>query len=87
MAMSSPIPTFIPQSAADLQQLQLIQQVHDQSLPYWNMYLLSLLLPLPAVPIEWKLGIYNFLAHIPLISSLQLSSFWFGILHEFRTLM
>ncbi len=78
--MSNPIPTFIPQNAADFQQLQLIQQVHNQSLPYWNMYLLSLLLPLPIVPIEWKLGIYNFLANIPLLSSLSLSPFWFGIL-------
>lgn len=44
------------------------------------MYLLSILLPLPVVPIEWKLGIYNFLAHIPVLSSLNLSSFWFGLL-------
>ncbi|MDP3974053.1 MAG: type IV secretion system DNA-binding domain-containing protein [Candidatus Daviesbacteria bacterium] len=79
MAMS-PVPSFIPHSAADFQQIQLIQQVHDQTLPYWNMYLLSLLLPLPVVPIEWKLGIYNFLANIPFLSSLSLSPFWFGIL-------
>src|SRR3989338_11264088 len=79
MAMS-PVPSFIPHSAADFQQIQLIQQVHDHSLPLWNMYLLSLLLPLPVIPIEWKLGIYNFLAHIPLVSSLHLSPLWFGIL-------
>lgn len=80
--MSSPFPspTFIPQSAADYQQLQLIQQVHDHALPLWNIYVLSVLLPLPLVPIEWKLAIYNFLIHIPFISSLSLSPFWFGIL-------
>ncbi len=80
MAMSNPIPTFIPHSAADYQQLQLIQQVHNHTLPLWNTYLLSILLPLPFIPIEWKLGIYNFLGHIPLLSSLHLSTFWFGIL-------
>ncbi len=79
MAMS-PLPTLIPHSAADLQQLQLIQQVHNHTLPYWNMYILSLLLPLPGIPIEWKLGIYNFLTNIPLLSTLHLSTFWFGIL-------
>ncbi len=79
MAMS-PLPTFIPHSPADYQQLQLIQQVHNHTLPLWNTYLLSILLPLPFIPIEWKLGIYNFLGHIPLISSLHLSPFWFGIL-------
>lgn len=76
----SPIPTFIPHSAADYQQLQLIQQVHNHTLPLWNVYILSLLLSLPGVPIEWKLGIYNFLTHIPLLSSLHLSPLWFGIL-------
>ncbi len=80
MSMSSPLPTFIPHSAADYQQLQLIQQVHNHTLPYWNMYLLSMLLPLPIVPIEWKLNVYNFLIHTPLVSSLSLSPFWFGIL-------
>ncbi len=72
--------TYIPHSAADFQQLQLIQQVHNHTLPAWNMYILSLLLWIPGVPIEWKLGVYNFLTHIPLLSSLHLSTLWFGIL-------
>ena len=83
MAMSSVLLTYIPQSAADAQQLQLIQQVHNHALPLWNMYVLSILLPIPFIPIEWKLGIYNFLISIPFLSSLHLSPFWFGLLMIF----
>lgn len=76
----SPSPTFIPHNAADYQQLQLFQQIQNHALPAWNVYLLSILLPLPVVPIEWKLNIYNFLIHIPLLSSLHISPLWFGVL-------
>lgn len=79
MAMS-PFPTFIPHTIADYQQLQLLQQIQNHTLPAWNVYLLSILLQLPVVPIEWKLNIYNFLANIPLVPSLHLNPLWFGIL-------
>ena len=62
-------------TAADYQQLQLINQVHAHTIPSWNIFILSLLLPLPGIPIEWKLGVYNTLTtnSLPLFGSIHIS--------------
>lgn len=62
-----------PNSPVNRELLQLITQLHDKTLPLINIYLLDLVLPLPFISIETKLAIYNFLTHIPIISSIHLS--------------
>ncbi len=52
MGMSSPIPSFIPQNATDVQQLQLLHQVQSNQMPVFNAIILSILLRLP-LPESW----------------------------------
>jgi hypothetical protein len=44
-----------------VKQLQLLHQIQNHTLPALNTLLLDIILNLPLIPIEWKLGIYNFL--------------------------
>jgi shikimate kinase len=44
-----------------VEQLQLLHQIQNHTLPFLNTLYLGIVLNLPFIPIEWKLGIYNFL--------------------------
>lgn len=62
METSSPIPSFIPSSASDIQQLQLLHQVQNNQMPVFNAIVLFILLkfPLPEswFPIQSRLDMY-----------------------------
>lgn len=63
MTNQTPLPTFIPHNAVDVQQLQLLQQIQNQQMPFINALILGFLLkfPLPEslFPIQSRLDMYN----------------------------
>lgn len=72
-------PTFIPHNVAEVQQLQLLHQIQNGTLPQFDILILNQLLHLPFLSIETKLAIYNFLSSLPFVSSIHLSQGWFSI--------
>lgn len=81
-------PTFIPRNVAEVQQLQLLNQVQNGTLPQFDILILNQLLHLPLLSIETKLAIYNFLSSLPFVSSIHLSQGWFAfVLLMFPLLM
>ncbi len=62
MISPSPSPTFIPQTATDIQQLQLLHQVQNSQMPIFNDIVLLILLkfPLPEswFPVQSRLDMY-----------------------------
>lgn len=47
MISPSPYPTFIPQNAVEVQQLQLLHQIQNQQMPFWDTIILGVLLKFP----------------------------------------
>lgn len=74
------IPTnFVPKTPADYQQLQLLYQLQNGTMPSLNILILNQVINFPFLSIETKLGIYHFLTSLPFVPSIHLSPGWFAI--------
>ncbi len=73
------IPTITPKTPADYEQLKLLHQIQNGTLPQLNILILNELLHLPLLSIETKLAIYHFLTSLPFISSIHISAGWFAL--------
>jgi hypothetical protein len=72
-----------------VEQLQLLHQIQNHTLPVLNTLYLGIVLSLPFIPIGWKLGIYNFLTspNAGFLANIKLSPVAFVVFINFYPLI
>lgn len=71
--------SYTPKTSAEYEQVQLLKQIQNGTLPQFDILILNQLLHLPILPIETKLAVYHLLASLPFISSVHFSPGWFAL--------